>query len=167
MKLSNKTKKTLGNVGIVVLIVAIVTLIPTLFSIGADDSDFEKVNLTYAIGGIDEATGRPVENECALYTKNAIECTGVELYADFDSEIKYTVYFYDDDENFISCQSNTGLNMTVDEMPEGATHIRIAIYPQNDENDEIGTFEKYTYKNQLTVKVRTVEVDKADDDTAA
>lgn len=166
MKLSNKTKKTLGNVGIVVLIVAIVALIPTLFSIGADDSDYEKINVSYAVGGLTATGDWDKDEECALYTKNVIECTGFKLTADFDSNIEYEVHYYDESDKWISSVTSSELQLEVaaGDMPEGAVGIRIVIRPLDDDNDKIGTFEHYTYANQLTVQITTEEVD---DDTAA
>ena len=84
--------------------------------------------------------------------------TGIKLYADFDSDIEYTVHFYDDNEVWISCIDNEGLNLTVEDMPEDTYGVRIVIYPQSDENGKISLFERGTYANQLTVKITDKEI---------
>lgn len=161
--MKRSTKKTLTTVGVVILAVVVITMLPSLFNFENDDSDFDKVNLTWDVGALDE-TGAYIEDDCALYTKDLIECTGVELCAEFDSNISYEVHFYEEDGTWISMTANEGLQLTIDEMPEGAFGIRIVIRPLNDDNDKISLFEKYTYASQLTVKIRTEEVEA---DTAA
>lgn len=161
--MKRKTKSILTTVGIIVLAVVVLGFIPTLFGNNDKDSDFERVRLSYEVGALDE-DGAYVEDECALYTKELIECTGVELSAEFDSNISYEVHYYKEDGTWISSTANTGLQLKIDEMPEEAFGIRIEIRPLDDDNDKIGVFEKTKYANLLTVKIRTVEVE---DDTAA
>ena len=160
--MKKSTKKTLTTVAIIVLAVVVIGFLPSLFT-GNDDSDFDKVNLTWDVGALDE-TGAYIDDDCALYTKDLIECTGVELCAEFDSNISYEVHFYKEDGTWISMTANEGLQLTVDEMPAEAFGIRIVIRPLDDDNDKISLFEKYTYASQLTVKIRTEEVEA---DTAA
>lgn len=161
--MKRSTKKTLTTVGVVILAVVVITMLPSFFNFENDDSDFDKVNLTWDVGALDE-TGAYIEDDCALYTKDLIECTGVELCAEFDSNISYEVHFYKEDGTWISKTANQGLQLTVDEMPEDAFGIRIVIRPLDDDNDKISLFEKYKYASQLTVKIRTEEVEA---DTAA
>lgn len=161
--MKRSTKKTLTTVCVVILAVVVITMLPSFFNFENDDSDFDKVNLTWDVGALDE-TGAYIEDDCALYTKDLIECTGVELCAEFDSNISYEVHFYKEDGTWISKSANQGLQLTVDEMPEDAFGIRIVIRPLDDDNDKISMFEKITYARQLTVKIRTEEVEA---DTAA
>lgn len=161
--MKRSTKMTLTTVGVVILAVVVITMLPSFFNFESDDSDFHKVNLTWDVGALDE-NGGFVEDECAIYTKDLIECTGVELCAEFDSNISYEVHFYKEDGTWISKTANQGLQLTVDEIPEDAFGIRIVIRPLDDDNDKISMFEKYTYASQLTVKIRTEEVEA---DTAA
>ena len=163
IKFSRKTMNLLKKVGCLILaLVACLGCVSVFSGISelAND-DYQLAVPSYSLGGLDQTTGKKTEDECAIYTKDLIECTGIELYADFDSDIKYVVHFYDEDENWLSCQENEGLNLKVDQMPEGAVGVRIAIYPQNDEDDAVSFMEKYTYASDLTVKVRTKEVKKA------
>ena len=163
--MKKSTKKTLTTVAIIVLAVVVIGFLPSLFT-GNDDSDFDKINVSYEVGGLTESGDWDEDEECALYTKDAIECTGFELCADFNSNIAFEVHYYGKDGAWISKIGNEGLQLTVNagDMPEGATSIRIVIRPLNDDNDKIGLFEKAKYANQLTVRITTEEVEA---DTAA
>ena len=161
MRFTRKTKDTIKKVLAVVLAFAAVLMCGALVTnlVGEDDG-YKTIHPTYTVGGLDENTGRPTDDECAIYTKDLIECTGIKLGADFDSDIKYVVHFYDEDDKWISCSENDGLNMTLEEldaMDVAVRGVRIAIYPQADENDKVSFLEKSTYANQLTVKITTTE----------
>ena len=162
MKFTRKTKETFKKVLALVLsftaVIGCVALIANFT--GADKDGYKTVNPTFSVGGLSELTGRPTENECALYTKELIVCTGIKLSADFDSDIKYVLHLYDEDDKWISCIENDGLNMTqeeLDTMEPAVYGVRIAIYPENDADEKISLFERATYANQLTVKITTVE----------
>lgn len=161
--MKKKTKSILTTVGIIVLAVVVLGLVPTLFGNNDKDSDFKRVRLSYEVGGITDTGSWDEDEKCALYTLDAIECTGFDLCADFNSNIAYEVHFYGEDGAWISRVTNEGNQLTMNpgEMPEGATSIRIVIHPLNDDNDKIGLFEKSKYANQLTVRITTEEVDDA------
>lgn len=161
IKFSRKTVDLLKKVGCIVLAFVCLFGCVSIFNGISEkaNEDYQTVYPVYTVGGLDKTNGKPTDDECALYTKDLIECTGIELYADFDSNIKYTVHFYDDNETWISCTENEGLNLKINEMPENAHGVRIAIYPQADENDKVSFGERFTYANQLTVKISTVEVE--------
>lgn len=148
---------------VVAAILAVVLAASFIGNIGAaDDDGYKTIHPTYSIGGLDTTTGRPTDEKCAIYTKDIIECTGIKLYADFDSDIKYVVHFYDENEEWIACEENEGLNSAFEGLDaeidgKSVYGVRIAIYPQNDENDKVSFLEKATYGNQLTVKITTEE----------
>ena len=158
-KISHKTKKILKKIGLAILAVAIIGGSAAIVNglVERSKEDYKETRLSWDIGGIAADGKFDTECEDAIYTKNAIECSGVELYADFDSSIDYEVHFYDENGEWLSKMANTGLQMKVDEMPENATAIRIVIRPTNDEDGEISYLEKFEYANQLTVKIRSIE----------
>lgn len=163
MKITKKQQNQIIQILSIVLAVAVligcVSLVVNLTEKSNDD--YKTFKPSYSIGAIDSVTGQYTEDKCALYTPELIECTGIELYADFESNIDYVVYYYDENDAYISSTPNEALNLKVDEMPENAVGVRIAIYPNADENEKIGLFEKATYANQLDVKIRTVEVEES------
>ena len=165
MKLTKSQIEIIKKVVVIALVfAALVAVISIFVTFSEDDEGYKTINPAFKVGALDESTGRPVEDEkCALYTKNVIACTGIKLYADFDSDIKYVVHFYDENDSWLGCVENEGLNMTIDESMDEASElgdvygVRIVIYPQSDENGKIGLFERGTYANQLTVKITNKE----------
>ena len=157
MRFTNKTKNLIKKVGIILLCVIVVGLCASAI-VGADDSDYKRVYLTWDVGGIDVSGYFAPDEEGSIYTVNALECSDILLAADFDSDISYAVYFYDKAGEFISMVTNDGkreLEITNVEFPNNAVSVRIVITPLNDENGKIGLFEKSKYANQLTVKIQT------------
>ena len=161
MRITTKTKKLIKKVGVLLLCVIAVGLCASVVLGTNDDSDsdYKTTRITWDVGGIRDNGDYNPDEKCALYTVNRIDCTGAELYAAFNSSISYEVHFYDEDDVYISSEYNDGLEMKLDTFPEGAVGIRIVLRPLDDEDDKIGLFEKYTYANQLTVKLRTADAE--------
>ena len=161
ISISSKTRDLLKKIGCVVLALFVLVGCVSIFNGISEraNEDYQTIHPSYTVGDIDKTTGKSTDADNAIYTKELIECTGFELYADFDSTIEYTVHYYDEDDKWISCVENTELTLKVDTMPENAHGIRIVIYP---DDDQVSFTEKYTYANQLTVKVTTKEVDSAE-----
>lgn len=153
-KFTRKQKDLAKKVLTIALAFACIIAVISLFTgFGEDENGYKTITPSYSVGDIDKSTGKVVkEEECALYTKDVIECTGIKLYADFDGDITYTVHFYDENDVWLSCEDNEGLNLAIEDFPEGTFGVRIVIYPQSDENGKIGLLERSTYANQLTVK---------------
>ena len=157
MKFTRSQKEFAKKViAIILAFGAIIGCVSLVSGLGEDDQGYKTINPIFSVGAIDATTGQYTEDECALYTKGAIECTGIKLTADFDSDIKYTVHLYDEDDKWIRCVENEGLNLTLEELDaeDTAVHgVRIVIYPQSDENEKVSFLEKGTYAGQLTVKI--------------
>ena len=161
MRITTKTKNLLKKVGLILLCVIAVGFVASAI-VGADDSEYKRVYLTWDVGGIDESGYHIPDEKGSIYTVKALECSDILLAADFNSDISYSVYFYDEAGEFISMVSNDGkreLEIPNGEFPNSAVSVRIVITPLNDENGKIGLFEKYTYANQLTVKLRTADAE--------
>lgn len=157
MKLTRKQSEFLKKaLAIVLAFAAIVGCVAVVSNVASNDDGYKTVHPSFSVGAISETTGEYTDDECAIYTKNIIACTGIKLCADFDSDIKYTVHLYDEDDKWLRCVNNEGLNLTLEELDaeETAVHgVRIVIYPQSDENEKVSLFEKGTYANQLTIKI--------------
>jgi hypothetical protein len=157
MRFTNKTKNLIKKVGILLLCVIAVGLVASAVVGAADDSDYKRTHLRWDVGGIDENGAYNPELENSIYTVKSLECSAISLAADFDSDISYSVYFYDENDEFIQVIQNDGRELEVegDSFPETAVSVRIVITPNDDENGKIGLFEKSKYANQLTVKIQT------------
>lgn len=147
----NKTKKTLKGIGLGVLGVAtLIGAAATINHFKADEDGLVKVHLNYDIGGLD-SNGEYEETDESIYTKKAFESQGLKVEVDFDSNIDYEIFFYDQYGEFISSTGKLEKNFD-GETPLVASHARIEITPKEDE-DGIKWYEKSGYANQLTIKV--------------
>ena len=111
----------------------------------------------FSVGGLNDA-GEYVENDQAIYTKNLIECDGLTIERDFESTVKYEVFFYDEEKIFIESSGELEGNFAEEMIPEGAKYCRIMITPEipedvDAEDFKIGALKVRGYAKQLTVKV--------------
>ena len=160
-------KKNLKTMGLVLLVLAVVAFAASLVKgfVVADDNDKIETFVSYKIGALTEY-GKYTETKESIYS-DLFECKGLEVYPDFDSDIQFEVFFYDEEENFILKTNKMNETYKVgDDEPElsTATYARIVIYPTFEKGDdkEINFFEKLTLSTQLKIKVlkdQTVEDD--------
>ena len=105
----------------------------------------------YSIGTIDE-TGEYAEGDAAIYLRNGITTDGLKCEIAEDAKIKYELFFYDKDGEFVS---STG-DLTADwagEIPVGAESVKVMITPTADEDGKVSIVEVLGYASQLTVTV--------------
>ena len=111
--------------------------------------DLKTISPSFDVGNLG-ADGKYVNDESTLYTKEAFQCDGLQIKLDFDNEIDYQIFFYDDLDNFI--ESTEVLSAAYSETVHDG-YARIVIMPTNDEDDKIGLTERLTYPGQMTIKV--------------
>lgn len=155
MKFSEKTKNILKSVACIALVAATVLGVASLFSHKKDD--LKEIKPVFSIGGLSES-GKYVEQDNTIYTKEAFECKDLRIDVDFEKTITYKVFFYADSGEFISSTEELTENF-VSAVPGGATHARVLITPDWKEleivkNDEkvIKWYEIAKYAGQLTIK---------------
>ena len=83
----------------------------------------------FEVGGLN-ASGKYSETKESIYTKELIECVGLNIKLDFDSMITYRVFFYDVNGDFLS--STSSLDSDFDSAPTIARYCRIVITPKED-----------------------------------
>lgn len=111
--------------------------------------DLKTISPSFDVGNLG-ADGKYVNDESTLYTKEAFQCDGLQIKLDFDNEIDYQIFFYDDLDNFV--ESTEVLSAAYSETVHDG-YARIVIMPTNDEDDKIGLTERLTYPGQMTIKV--------------
>lgn len=111
--------------------------------------DLKTISPSFDVGNLG-ADGKYVNDESTLYTKEAFQCDGLQIKLDFDNEIDYQIFFYDDLDNFV--ESTEVLSAAYSETVQDG-YARIVIMPTNDEDDKIGLTERLTYPGQMTIKV--------------
>ena len=111
--------------------------------------DLKTINPVFDVGNLG-TDGKFVDDESTLYTKEAFECDGLQIKLDFDNQIEYQIYFYDDLDNFV--ESTEVLSAPYSETVHDG-YARIVIMPTNDEDEKISLTERVTYPAQMTIKV--------------
>lgn len=104
----------------------------------------------FSVGGLD-SNGKYMNTNTSIYTKEAFECQGLEVSLDFDNEIEYQIYFYDQNNDFVHTTGKLSGASVKDSVPFFAKYARIVVTPKND--DVVSKIEVLKYARQLTVKV--------------
>ena len=120
--------------------------------------------LVFERGALDE-NGLHVESKTSIYTKDLIECQGLEIEPDFEVSGTYQVFYYDTNKQFL------GASALMDSQTDGvynkgreyplAKYCRIVISPTAsvdedgyvDEDWKIRFYEITSYANKYTIKV--------------
>ena len=154
-----RKKKTFGKIISFILITVValgaITGITSLMKNRSED-DSKRLYPIYSIGGLNEE-GKTLTTDKTIYTKNSFECDGLEIKLDFDSNVKYQVFFYDELDKFISASPIYEESMKP-EIPENAKLARLVVEPIWDEDiseeDRCLTLvDVLKYANQLKVIV--------------
>lgn len=109
--------------------------------------------LDYSIGTISSTTGKYVESNKSLYTKNLLKVEDMEIKVVEDATITYKVAFYDEDKDFVSMSDAQDDDFASADIPEGAVYFRVVITPnQVDEEDvKITVLNLAKYSNMLKI----------------
>ena len=160
--MKRKTKNTLKTIALAVLGVgAIVGGASLINNMVGNDEDLKTIHPIFEVGGLDETTGKYVEDDGTIYTKEAFECQGLEIKLDFDNTIDYQVFYYISDGTYLSSTNVLSGNRDLT-IPSFATHARIEITPNWDEMGEdykkdkdqvIKWYEVSKYSSQMEIKV--------------
>ena len=156
-----KAKRIVAGVLACVLGVGAIAGISALVSSKADDDGKVKVNPSYSIGGLDE-NGKYVESDATLYTKDAFECQGLSIKPNFDSNVKYQIFFYDEIGSFI--ESSDVLSASYNEdVPKNASHARLEITPVwsddvKEKDQVIKWYNKHQWEKSLEIRVDKEQV---------
>lgn len=157
-------KKTWKTVGIIAL--AAVLCVGATAGIAAlankNEDGYEKVAVKYEIGGLTDS-GKYEEGEKTLYTKAGFDVEDKTIFADidFDSTISYQIFYYDENDDFVSKSEVMTVDYTA-EVPEGAVFARVEITPiwsADTEKDEqkVTWLNKGGFADQLKLNVKDVE----------
>ena len=143
-----KMKKTLVAVVSVLLLIATVAGLGTLFG-----SQTKKIGSSaFSVGGLDDK-GEYIEQNYTIFTKELIECQGLEIEPDFMSTSSYRVYLYNSEKKLIEAtQELTGNYKLKNTL---AQYCRIMIIPEDSTKKDfsISWFEVRGIADDLTIKV--------------
>ena len=117
----------------------------------------------FSRGAIDQ-NGFYVESDNSIYTKDLIECQGLEIEPDFEAGGHYQVFYYTENKdflgasNFLDCHSD-GAYVKGDSFPL-AKYCRIMITPATPKEDMHVSFIGNLQRNKEINVLATLNVDK-------
>ena len=166
-KKKRKVRKIITVIIIVGILAGAVALTAALTKKTKDKDGFLEISPGFSVGSLDE-NGEFVSSKESLVMKNAVAADKIKVLLEFDSELSYQLYFYDEYDNFIS--AGVALRKGCEaELPEGATHFRVLVTPiwaTDAEDTEINFFEKFGIADKITVKVYEEVEEPAEDSEA-
>ena len=153
------TKKTVKNIVSVLLagLLAFGAIFGLVKLFGDDTQAMKKISPTiFSVGGLN-AKGEHLETDDTLYS-DLFECRGLTIEQDFESHVKYQVFFYNEDNDFIGRTDEFfQKNYTLEEKYDNAKFCRVVINPMQQGDDsktfKIKFWEKLGYADDLTIKV--------------
>ena len=167
--MKRSTKRTLKTIGLGLL--GLLVLGGAIFGISSlvekQDEELKVIHPVFEVGGLNEVDGKYEKSDKTLYTKNAFECQGLEIKLDFDNTIKYQVFFYESDGDYLGSTEVFDGNEDID-VPLFASHARIELTPNWAEMGEdydtekeqiVKWYETTKYGSQLEVKVNKEQVE--------
>ena len=145
-----RVKRELRTIAsIIALILITIALIGGISFVVRKAEEYKKrIYPVFAVGSLG-ANGQYVESKESIYTKNLIECDGLKTTLAFNNTVKYSIFFYDEKENFIVSENN--LSGIYEERLEIAKYCRIMITPVED--NDIKWYEITKYSKQLKIEV--------------
>ena len=149
-------KKILAGALAVVLGVGAIAGVSALIGNKADDDGKITINPKWSIGGLDD-NGKYEESDATLYTKDAFECQGLTIKPNFDSNVKYQVFFYDELGEFVS--ATEVLETSYEHVDtDSITHARLEVTPVwgedvKEKDQVIKWYNKHQWEGQLEIKV--------------
>ena len=145
-KVKKQFKNILGIVlGCILLFGAIFGLVSLL---NKEKKTTSVSSSVFEIGGLN-ASGKYKETTESIYTKDMIECMGLDIKADFDSMVTFKVFFYDVNGDYLS--STSSLDSEFNSAPTIARYCRIVITPKED--TEVKWYEVSKYAKQIKITI--------------
>ena len=158
MRIKYKTRKTLTQIGSILLVclIAFGAIMGAVAISKKLNEDTKIIHPQFEVGGLN-AVGEYEDTDKTIYTKESFECLGLEVKLDFDSNVKYQAYFYDDLDKFVSCSAVYDESMALT-VPANVTHARLVVEPIWDDDVESEDrvchwYNVYKYANQLEISV--------------
>ena len=143
---------------IVAIVLGLVTVAGAVFGVSAlakyAKEEQKTIHPTFSVGGLTE-TGVYEETDDTIYTKDSFEAKGLEVKLDFDSNVKYQVFFYDELDKFISCTEVYTESQDISVPLEARARLEVTPIwgPDAPLEKEIKWYEPSKYANQIEIRV--------------
>ena len=143
---------------IVAIVLGLVSVAGAVFGVSAlakyAKEEQKTIKPAFSVGGLTE-TGVYEETDDTIYTKDSFEAKGLEIKLDFDSNVKYQVFFYDELDKFISCTEVYTESQDISVPLEARARLEVTPIWGADAplEKEIKWYETAKYANQLEIRV--------------
>lgn len=128
MRISYKTRQNISQVLSIVLLCALG--LTAIFGVSALSNKLEEetkvIHPTFEVGGL-ASNGKYEDTDASVYTKEAFACDGLQIKLDFDSTVKYQVFYYNELGDFESSTEVYEKSMRL--KPEEGLYARIVVTP--------------------------------------
>ncbi len=149
-------KKVKFNVkNIVSIILAALVLVGVIAGIVAIANPPETKTISstvFRVGGLN-VNGEYIKTKESIYTKDLIECQGLEIEPEFESNVEYQVFYYDYEKDFI--RSTDVMTDSYEKDEDMAVYCRVVISPIPEEDEEVKIYfwEVVGIANNLNITV--------------
>ena len=151
MRLNLKSKRTWKKILSVVLGVGLAfgsVIGITNLVLKIEEDTLKTVRPIYHQGELDSSTGEYLESKAKIYS-DIFECKGLTITPKFENDVSYRVFYYDTNENFLTCTSKIDSFYQSDlDFPR---YARIEI--TSDKDIKINWYEVSKYARQLKIEV--------------
>ena len=149
----HKTADTIKWIIAFLLIIGLVATTVTLFvKLDRQTTVTEIGAEAYIIGTLDDE-GAAEEGNASIVTRNAFTVDGLKVEIADDATVTYTLYFYGEDDTFISKTDALTEDFDGSAIPENAETAKIVITPTDDDDSTVDLTEVLGYAGQVTVTV--------------
>ena len=128
-----KTKRTKLIIIISVSLFVVVGIIAGIVSVVKNQNLKEVETSAFSIGCVNSTTGMYQQSTSSIYTSELIACRGLTVTPDFESIVKYQVYFYDMNKFYLGCTEVLTTKYTLPKDDFESFYCRIVVYPEKDE----------------------------------
>ena len=143
---SNKRKITALFVLVALIVTALIGVIITLDRTITTET---LASIDYKIGALDE-DGKFDDSKASIVTKDFNTVDGLTVEFNEDAEVTVKIFFYDEDEKFVSATEELSSDYTFVET-DGVKYFKVVITPTDD--NDITLFEKSGYAKQVTITI--------------
>lgn len=149
----HKTTDTIKWIIAFLLIIGLVATTVTLFvKLDRQTTVTEIGAEAYMIGTLDDE-GAAEEGNASIVTRNAFTVDGLKVEIADDATVTYTLYFYGEDDTFLSKTDALTEDFDGSAIPENAETAKIVITPTDDDDSTVDLTEVLGYAGQVTVTV--------------
>ena len=130
--------------------------------------ELKVIHPKFEVGGLN-AEGKYVEQDNTLYTKEAFKCDDLSIKLDFDNDINYQIFYYDENDDFVRSTEVLDDDFEIKGTDLYSPYARIMVIPQwtDVEATEDKTLEELqvvnwknisTFVSQLEIKVNKNDI---------